>query len=84
MTLMEKVRYVSSETGIGFNNASRLLNMFGKNVEDTMEFWEKYRQINCIDNIGLTKLVLEQQEEIRDLKRRLEQLEEEVVMKELE
>lgn len=81
MTLIERVEYVSGKTGIGFNNASRLLNMFGNNLEDTMSFWQKYIEVNRIGTVGLTKLVLEQQEEINDLKRRIEQLEEEVVMK---
>lgn len=89
MTFMERVEYVSGKTGIGALNAAKLLNFFGKNVEDTMDFWEKFRKVHYLGNIsligdvGLTKLVLDQQEEIKDLKRRIEQLEEEIVMKEL-
>lgn len=83
MTLNEKIEYVSGKTGMGLNAAVRILKLFGNNLEDTMAFWEKYREVNCVGNISLTKLVLDQQEEIKDLKRRIEQLEEEVVMKEL-
>lgn len=83
MTRNEKVEYISNKTGMGFNNSYRLLSLFGCNLEDTMNFLEKYRQVNCVDNMGLAKLVFEQQEEIKDLKRRIEQLEEEVVLKEL-
>ncbi len=83
MTILQKIEYFRARTGMGMIDAQKYLKEFGNNLDDAMEYW-KYMQEKQLNNFQLTRLVLEQQKEIKDLKRRIEQLEEEVVMKELE